>query len=160
MPKIYFQKMTPNGYKQIENEIEQLKLDRPAKIKQLQEARALGDLSENAEYSAAKRDLRHLESRLRYLNKQLQYAEIITPKNADSVDIGTTVTIQFDDDENDLETYQIVGKQEVNVDDNKISFVSPIGKAIMHKKLVTQLLLLLQQVLTLLKSFQFRYKKS
>ena len=110
MPKIYFQKMTPNGYKQIEDEIEQLKLDRPAKIKQLQEARALGDLSENAEYSAAKRDLRHLESRLRYLNKQLQYAE------------------------NDLETYQIVGKQEVNVDDNKISFVSPIGKAIMHKK--------------------------
>lgn len=98
MPKIYFQKMTPNGYKQIEDEIEQLKLDRPAKI------------------------------------KQLQYAEIITPKNADSVDIGTTVTIQFDDDENDLETYQIVGKQEVNVDDNKISFVSPIGKAIMHKK--------------------------
>ena len=91
-------------------------------------------ISENAEYSAAKRDLRHLESRLRYLNKQLQYAEIITPKNADSVDIGTTVTIQFDDDENDLETYQIVGKQEVNVDDNKISFVSPIGKAIMHKK--------------------------
>ena len=66
--------MTPNGYKQIENEIEQLKLDRPAKIKQLQEARALGDLSENAEYSAAKRDLRHLESRLRYLNKQLQYS--------------------------------------------------------------------------------------
>ena len=64
MPKIYFQKMTPNGYKQIEDEIEQLKLDRPAKIKQLQEARALGDLSENAEYSAAKRDLRHLESRL------------------------------------------------------------------------------------------------
>ena len=48
--------------------------------------------------------------------------------------LGTTVTIQFDDDENDLETYQIVGKQEVNVDDNKISFVSPIGKAIMHKK--------------------------
>lgn len=63
-----------------------------------------------------------------------QYAEIVTPKNADSVDIGTTVTIQFDDDEDELETYQIVGKQEVNVDDNKISFVSPIGKAIMHKK--------------------------
>src|SRR5699024_12228758 len=48
--------------------------------------------------------------------------------------IGTTVNIQFDDDEDELETYQIVGKQEVNVDDNKISFVSPIGKGIMHKK--------------------------
>ena len=127
--------MTPNGYKQIENEIEQLKLDRPAKIKQLQEARALGDLSENAEYSAAKRDLRHLESRLRYLNKQLQYAEIITPKNADSVDIGTTVTIQFDDDENDLETYQIVGAAEADPLNGKISNESPIAKGLVgHKK--------------------------
>ena len=72
MADVYFQKMTPEGHQQIVDEIEALKADRPAKIKQLQEARALGDLSENAEYSAAKRDLRHLESRLRYLNKQLQ----------------------------------------------------------------------------------------
>lgn len=62
----YFNKMTKTGYQEIETEIEQLKLGRPAKIKALQEARALGDLSENAEYSSAKRDLRRVESRLRF----------------------------------------------------------------------------------------------
>lgn len=132
MREVYFQKMTPEGYQQIVDEIEALKRDRPSKIKQLQEARALGDLSENAEYSAAKRDLRHLESRLRYLNKQLQYAQIVKPQNDGKVDIGTTVELRFEDDD-ETKTYHIVGKQEANVDEHKISFDSPIGRAIMHK---------------------------
>ncbi|WP_283601460.1 transcription elongation factor GreA [Ligilactobacillus aviarius] len=133
MADVYFQKMTPEGHQQIVDEIEALKADRPAKIKQLQEARALGDLSENAEYSAAKRDLRHLESRLRYLNKQLQYAQVIEPEDNGEVDIGTDVELRFADD-NETETYHIVGKQEANVDEQKISFDSPIGRAIMHQK--------------------------
>ena len=62
---VYFQKMTPEGYKQIEDEIARLKKDRPRRIKILQDARALGDLSENTEYTEAKRDLGHLQSRLR-----------------------------------------------------------------------------------------------
>lgn len=133
MTDVYFQKMTPEGHQQIVDEIEALKADRPAKIKQLQEARTLGDLSENAEYSAAKRDLRHLESRLRYLNKQLQYAQVIEPEDNGEVDIGTDVELRFEDD-NETETYHIVGKQEANVDEQKISFDSPIGRAIMHQK--------------------------
>lgn len=68
MTEIYFQKMTPEGYREIEEQIEELKKDRPIKIARLKAARALGDLSENTEYSTAKRDLRHLESRLRFLN--------------------------------------------------------------------------------------------
>ena len=60
----YFNKMTPDGYAEIEEEIKKLKLDRPSKIEALAAARALGDLSENAEYSSAKRDLRRLEDRL------------------------------------------------------------------------------------------------
>ena len=68
--------MTPEGYKKIETEIAELKKDRPRRIKILQEARSLGDLSENSEYTEAKRDLGHLQSRLRFLNKQLQYAQI------------------------------------------------------------------------------------
>ncbi|EEJ69975.1 transcription elongation factor GreA, partial [Lactobacillus crispatus JV-V01] len=70
---VYFQKMTPEGYQQIEDEIARLKKDRPRRIKILQAARALGDLSENTEYTEAKRDLGHLQSRLRYLGKQLKY---------------------------------------------------------------------------------------
>lgn len=125
----YFNKMTQNGYDQISTEIEQLQQEKPQRIKVLQAARALGDLSENAEYSSAKRDLRHLESRLRYLNKQLQYAQIITPKTDGSVDIGNTVTLEFLDDHEQV-TYQLVGKEEVDVGAGKISTASPLGQAI------------------------------
>ena len=96
---VYFQKMTPEGYKQIEDEIARLKKDRPRRIKILQDARALGDLSENTEYTEAKRDLGHLQSRLRYLDKQLKYAEIVETKDDGKVDLGKTVVLKFDDDD-------------------------------------------------------------
>ena len=95
---VYFQKMTPEGYKQIEDEIAALKADRPRRVQNLKEARALGDLSENTEYSTAKRELRHLDSRVRYLNKQLKYAEVIQTKKDGKVNLGKTVT---------YETYQL-----------------------------------------------------
>ena len=94
---VYFQKMTPEGYKQIEDEIARLKKDRPRRIKILQDARALGDLSENTEYTEAKRDLGHLQSRLRYLDKQLKYAEIVETKDDGKVDLGKTVVLKFYD---------------------------------------------------------------
>lgn len=128
----YFNKMTPAGYHEIEAQIEQLKLDRPHKIKALQAARALGDLSENAEYSSAKRDLRRLEGRLRFLNKQLQYAQVVTPSNKAIVDIGKMVTIEFLDDHSQI-TYQLVGKQEADLASQKLAFDSPLGKAIANK---------------------------
>ncbi|GEK29131.1 transcription elongation factor GreA [Furfurilactobacillus siliginis] len=121
--------MTPAGYQQIKDQIRQLELDRPGRIKQLQEARALGDLSENAEYSAAKRDLRHLESRLRYLNKLLQYAEVQEPTTSAIVDLGKFVTIRFAED--DMDTYQIVGKFEADLAASKLSFDSPLGRAVL-----------------------------
>lgn len=129
--EIKFQKMTPSGYQKIKDEIDQLNDDRPHKIKELQVARSKGDLSENAEYSAAKRDLRHLESRLRFLKRQLRYAQVIKPEDNGKIDIGTTVSLRFDDDGDD-ETYRIVGKQEVDVDEDMISFESPLGKALME----------------------------
>lgn len=122
--------MTPAGYQQIKDQIRQLELDRPGRIKQLQEARALGDLSENAEYSAAKRDLRHLEGRLRYLNKLLQYAEVQEPTTASTVDLGKFVTIRFAED--DVTTYQIVGKFEADLATGKLSFDSPLGRALLN----------------------------
>ena len=125
MKNVYFQKMTANGYHEIEEQIAKLQQQRPAKIEQLKAARALGDLSENTEYSTAKRELRHL-------NKQLQYAEIVTPKNDHTIDLGTTVTIEFEDD-HEQETYHIVGKQEADLAKQKISFDSPLGQALLHK---------------------------
>ena len=125
--------MTPEGYKKIETEIAELKKDRPRRIKILQEARSLGDLSENSEYTEAKRDLGHLQSRLRFLNKQLQYAQIVQKNNDGVIDLGSQVEIQFED-EVEIEPYTIVGTLEADVIDNKISFDSPLGAALMHKK--------------------------
>lgn len=133
MAHVYFQKMTPAGYHEIEHEIEKLKKQRPAKIEQLKAARALGDLSENTEYSTAKRELRHLESRLRYLDKQLTYAQIIQPGDDKQVDLGTAVTLKFIDDDETVQ-YTIVGKQEADLNKNKVSFDSPLGAAILHHK--------------------------
>jgi transcription elongation factor GreA len=120
---VYFQKMTPEGYKQIEDEIARLKKDRPRRIKILQAARALGDLSENTEYTEAKR----------YLGKQLKYTEIAETKDDGKVDLCKTVVLKFDDDE-DTEEYKIVGRMEADLADGKISFDSPLGQAIMKKE--------------------------
>lgn len=129
---VYYQKMTPEGYKQIEDEIARLKKDRPRRIKILQQARALGDLSENTEYTEAKRDLGHLQSRLRYLGKQLKYAEIIETKDDGKVDLGKRAILKFEDDD-ESEEYKIVGRMEANLAENKVSFDSPLGQAIMKK---------------------------
>lgn len=130
---VYYEQMTQHGFDTLGDEIEALKKKRPGLIKALQEARALGDLSENAEYSAAKRDLRHLESRLRYLGKQRRYADIVTPSDTPVVEIGKTVEIRFTDDD-DVDTYHIVGKPEADLDAQKISQASPLGAALLGHK--------------------------
>lgn len=130
---VYYQKMTPEGYKEIEDEIARLKKDRPRRIKILQQARSMGDLSENTEYTEAKRDLGHLQSRLRYLGKQLKYAEVIEAKNDGKVNMGSTVVLKFDDDEK-TEEYQIVGRMEADLAKGKAAFDSPLGQAIMKQQ--------------------------
>ncbi|MCI1287070.1 MAG: transcription elongation factor GreA [[Lactobacillus] timonensis] len=132
MNEIYWQQMTPQGYQEIQQQIAELQDQRPAKIAQLKAARALGDLSENTEYSTAKRELRHLESRLRYLNKLLTYAKVVTPANNGKVGLGSTVTLEFTDDHSQV-SYQLVGKQQADVNRHLLSFDSPLGKALMHQ---------------------------
>ncbi|GAY72165.1 transcription elongation factor GreA [Lentilactobacillus kosonis] len=128
-----FNDITKEGYQIIEQELADLQASRPEKIRILAEARALGDLSENAEYSSAKRDLRHLESRIRFLTKQLQYARIYEPSDNDIVEIGKTVTFEFTDT-HEIDKYQIVGTPEVDITRGKISIASPIGKALLGHK--------------------------
>lgn len=130
---VYFQKMTPQGYQAIKDEIAQLKKDRPRRIKILQEARSMGDLSENSEYTEAKRDLGHLQSRLRYLDKQLKYAEVVAKTADGKVDLGKTVQLRFVADA-ETETYQVVGRLEADLEHGKIAFDSPLGQAIMKQQ--------------------------
>lgn len=125
-----FNPITAAGYRDLQRKIAALEADRPEKIEILAEARAHGDLSENAEYSAAKRDLRHLESQLRFFNKQLQYAKVVDPTNNDVVELGKWVTVTFMDDD-DQDTYQLVGTQEADLDAGKITRVSPLGRALL-----------------------------
>lgn len=125
--------MTPEGYKEIEDEIARLKKDRPRRIKILQEARSMGDLSENSEYTTAKMELGHLQSRLRYLDKQLKYAEIIEKKNDGTIDLGSSVELKFEGDD-ETDTYKIVGRMEADLETGKVSFDSPLGQALMGQK--------------------------
>lgn len=125
-----FNPITAAGYHDLQAKIAALEADRPGKIASLAEARAHGDLSENAEYSAAKRDLRHLESQLRFFNKQLQYAKVVAPSKDDQVELGKWVTVKFMDDDDQV-SYQLVGTQEADLDAGKITRVSPLGKALL-----------------------------
>lgn len=128
--------MTVEGHDWLEAELKQLKHeDRPAVIKAIEEARAHGDLSENAEYHAAKEQQGFIESRISDIEGKVSRAEVIDPKDlsGDTVVFATTVTIADEDDKEF--TYQIVGIDEVDVAAGKISYISPIGRALIGRKL-------------------------
>ena len=126
--------LTPEGYLEIENELNDLKLNkRPEVIQALQEARALGDLSENADYDAARNEQAKLEARIKELDYMLEHAKIADSKNKNIVTVGTTVTIDYVDDDESVE-YKVVGSLEADPFNNKISNESPIGSAIMNRK--------------------------
>ncbi len=129
--KVY---LTSGGFLEIEEELNELKnIKRPEVIKALKDARALGDLSENADYDAARVEQAQIEGRIQELEKILEQAHIITKVNTDKVGLGTTVKIKYIED-NEIEEYQIVGSTEADPSDNKISNESPIAKAIMNAK--------------------------
>ncbi len=126
------QKLTKTDVRRIREEIEERKLVvRPAALKALKAARAMGDLSENFEYYAAKRDNNLNNSRIRYLENMLKYAEIIDDTSADDVvGMNNTVTLFFPED-NAEETYRIVTPIRSDIRRNLISNESPLGAALM-----------------------------
>ena len=126
--------LTAEGYLALEQELNDLKTNkRPAVIKALKEARAQGDLSENADYDAARNDQAQIEGRIKELEYKLEHSEIIdNSKNKGTVNLGSTVTIAYDDGEE--EEYMIVGSMEADPFNNKISNESPIGKAVIGHK--------------------------
>jgi len=126
--------LTEEGLEEIKKELEELKLvKRPEVINALKDARAQGDLSENAEYDAARSEQAIVESRIKELEVMVERAVVITKVDTDVVSIGTKVTLEYVDDE-DTEEYSIVGSQEADPFTNKISNESPIAKAIMGLK--------------------------
>jgi transcription elongation factor GreA len=128
--------MTRIGYEKLKKELEYLKSnERPRVIRAIEEARSHGDLSENAEYDAAKERQAFVEGRLSELGYKLGNAEIIDvddlPK--DRAVFACTVVLENVDTGEDVE-YQLVGPEESNIEEGRISVTSPLGKAIIGKK--------------------------
>lgn len=128
--------MTREGYQTLKKELEHLKsVERPKVIKAIEEARSHGDLSENAEYDAAKERQAFIEGRVSELGYKLGNAEIIDVDNLpkDRAVFACTVVLENVDTGEDVE-YQLVGPEESNIEKGRISVTSPLGKAILGKK--------------------------
>ncbi len=127
--------LTAEGKKELEDELNYLKTTKREEVTQtLKDARALGDLSENSEYEQAREDQANLEKRIIEIEFTLEHATVIDKKENDGkVSVGCQVQLKYDDDD-DLETYTIVGSQEADPFNNKISNESPIASAILGKR--------------------------
>ena len=130
-----YDELTAEDIKKMEEEIEYRKLVvRKQALEAVKEARAHGDLSENFEYHAAKKDKNQNESRIRYLEKMIKTAKVISTDSAeDEVGINNTVTVYFDEDDEE-EVYRIVTTVRSNSQKNLISNESPLGKALLGHK--------------------------
>ena len=133
MPKKEFL-LTSEGFLELEEELDNLKnVERPSVIEAIKEARAQGDLSENADYDAARNKQAEVEARIKEIEYMLQNAKIIEKTDDHKVGLGSKVNILYVEDEEE-ETYYIVGSTEADPLENKISNESPIGQAIIGKK--------------------------
>ena len=128
--------MTRAGFARLEEELKRLKgVERPAVIQLLEEARAHGDLSENAEYHAAKERQAFIESRVAELNSKVSRAQIIDTStiSGKTVKFGATVTVVDEDDDSEMK-FQIVGEDEADIKKKRLSIGSPLARALIGKK--------------------------
>jgi transcription elongation factor GreB len=129
--------ITPRGFQRLQEEYGQLKnVERPKVVEVVSWAAGNGDRSENGDYIYGKRRLREIDKRLRFLLKRMTAAEAVDPTlqtQKDKVFFGATVTIE--DEEGVQKTYSIVGIDEVDVKNGRISWISPLGKALLQANL-------------------------
>jgi transcription elongation factor GreA len=127
--------MTRAGYEKLEQELRQLKsVERPRIVREIEAARAHGDISENAEFHAAKERQSHLEGRVRLLEDRLARAQVIdtTGQTSDTVRFGVTVDLE-DVESGERVTYTILGEEESDVAQGRISVTSPVARALLGK---------------------------
>ena len=128
--------LTPAGYKELEKRLEKLKVESRREIaEKIKIAREFGDISENAEYDAAKEEQAMIEGEILDIEQKLRTARIIKEDNLDTsvVSVGCTVTL-FDFEFEDKLTYKIVGTTEANPEKNRISNEAPVGKAMLGRR--------------------------
>lgn len=128
--------MTPRGFQALKDELKKLKsVDRPANIKDIEEAIAHGDLSENAEYHAAKEKQAHIAGRMAMIDDRIARAQVIdsSDQTPDKVRFGATVSLS-DIESGDELSYTIVGEEEADAKKGMISVTSPVARALMNKE--------------------------
>lgn len=127
-------KMTSQGFLEAEAELNNLReVERPRNIQAIKDARAQGDLSENAEYDAARDEQAKLEARIKELEYLMEHAVIIESAPKGEIGLGSVVTVEYLDDD-DEDEYTIVGSLEADPTENKISDESPVGKSLIGHK--------------------------
>ena len=127
--------VTTIGFQEMINELENLKtVERRKVIQAIATAREHGDLSENAEYSAAREKQSFIEGRIIELESKISCAEVIDPQKITSNIVQFSATVSIEDENEQKTTYQIVGEEEANIEKGKINFNSPLGKALLGKK--------------------------
>lgn len=132
--------VTKEGYQKLKKELSELiNIKKPQAIQRLQKARAMGDLSENSEYSSAKENLEFIENRINELQEIIKKAQIAdSPKDNQIVELGESVVVESDDGK---KIFTIVGEYEANPLEGKISASSPIGQGLLGKKIGEKVLI-------------------
>ena len=128
--------MTPEGHQKMKDELDRLiKIDRPKNIKDIAEARAHGDLSENAEYHAAREKQSFLAGRIQELQANLSMADVIDPSKINQSRVAFGAKVRVADVEADVEyVFTLVGAEEADVKSGKISITSPVARALIGKE--------------------------
>lgn len=126
--------LTPEKFEELKKELEHLKTVRRKEVAEsLEYARSLGDLSENAEYQEARDMQAAIEERIGHLEQVIKEAKIVAnDKRGDIIGLGSVVTIHKENDKQER-TYTIVGSEEANIHEHKLSYLSPLGEALMGK---------------------------
>lgn len=127
--------LTPEAFNALREELKKLlDIERPQTVEAVSAAAAMGDRSENAEYIYGKRRLREIDRRIRFLQSRLENVEVIDPKNIDVSSVRFACWVKIADEDNNEKIIQIVGPDEIDPAKGKITFSSPLGKAILGKK--------------------------
>lgn len=126
--------LTPAGFERLRSELTQL-LDheRPKVVRQVAEAAAQGDRSENAEYIYGKRRLREIDRRIRFLQGRLDKVEIVDPRMISTERVSFGAWVCLEDEAGEQRRYQLVGQDEIDPDKGRITFQSPLGRALLGK---------------------------
>jgi transcription elongation factor GreB len=127
--------LTPEGAKKLAAELNQLaSVERPRVVSEVADAAAQGDRSENAEYTYGKKKLREIDRRIRFLSKRLDGAVVVKQEEGAHVEVRFGARVQVVDENEKRSAYLIVGPDEASPSEGRISFQSPLGKALMKRK--------------------------